>query len=191
MDVLHIALIILVAVGIWAVCELALTIRKTRDSVEQVTRSANEAIEQVQPIIAKADGMVDELQPSVKNIQPLLDKAGTAVDVATVDLATLNDILTDVSDVSGAASNVTNTVSRVADSAANGVAQAVGKLTGRPVHPKQQLTESSQASGQHDADQKADAPEAAHMAHEADTTQADDDSYVTYGSANSDVVDGE
>ena len=93
MDVLHVVLVVLVAVAIWAVVELALTIRRARSSVEEVARSANEAIAQVQPIISKADGMVDDLEPAVKQVQPLIERANTAVDVATVDLASLNDIL--------------------------------------------------------------------------------------------------
>lgn len=194
MDVLHIVLIALVAVAIWAVIELALTIRKARASVDEITRTANDTIQQVQPIIAKADGMVDDLQPSIKGVQPLIDKAGTAVDVATVDLATLNDILSDVSDVSGAASNVTNTVSRVADSAANGVAGALGKITGKTPRQPSHLTAGS-------AEPKAvEAPEAKEQAapehKEAPKPQhaarpAASDSYVTYDSTNSDAVDGD
>lgn len=216
MDVLHIALIVLVAVGIWAVVELALTIRKARSSVEQITRTANETIEQAQPIIAKADGMVDELQPAVKGVQPLIDKAGTAVDVATVDLATLSDILNDVSDVSGAASNVTNTVSRVADSAVNGVVDAVGKLSGRSGHRKPAIAGHAQrpqvpsaredeARGATPAQPEgAKSASAAHAgvetaAKETASSQAprhaakapEEDSYVTYDSTNSDMVDGE
>ena len=56
MDPLHIVLIVLVIAAIWAVVELALTIKKARTSIDEVTRSANDTIEQLQPIISKADG---------------------------------------------------------------------------------------------------------------------------------------
>lgn len=131
MTPLTIFLIILVIAAVWAVVELALTIRKARASVDEITRNANQAIEQVQPIISKVDGMVDDLQPAIKDVQPIIDSAKTAVDVATVDMAKLNDILVDVQTVSGTASNVTNTVNKVADNAAAGVAGVIGKITGK------------------------------------------------------------
>lgn len=136
MDPLKIFLIILVIAGIVVLVELALTLRKARDVVGEVGRSANEAIEQVQPIINKVDGMVDDLQPAVKQVQPLVEKAGTAVDVATVDLASLNDILSDVSDVTNTASNVSSAVNRVADNAATGVAGVFQKISGKGKAPQ-------------------------------------------------------
>lgn len=136
MDVLNIALNLLALAGIWAIVELALTIRKTRSTVDtltkevtEITQNANEALDQVQPIIKKVDGMVTELEPAVEEIQPLLEKANAAVDVVTVDLASVNDILVDVSSVTDTASNVTSTVSKAANSAVSGVAGVVGKFT--------------------------------------------------------------
>lgn len=170
MQPLTIVLVILVVVAIWAVVELALTIRKARSSVEEIARTANDTIEQVQPIIDKVDGMVDDLQPAVKDVQPLLDKAGTAVDVATVDMAKLNDILGDVSTVSGTASTVTTTVNKVADNAAAGVADVIGRITGkrRPAHqPK------LEGAGRPEA-------EAPAQASAVEDGSADEAGYVTY-----------
>lgn len=82
MDPLHIALLVLIVAAVWAVVELALTIKKARTSIDEVTRSANDTIEQLQPIISKADGMVDDLQPSMKKVTPLLESA-TALTTAT------------------------------------------------------------------------------------------------------------
>lgn len=151
MDVLHIVLIVLVVAGIWAVVELALTIRKTRASVEDLTQqvseistTANQTIEQVQPIITRVDSMVADLEPSVEQVQPMLDKITTAVDVATVDLASVNDILVDVSSVTDTATNVTSTVSKAANSAVSGVAGVVGKFTaGGKSHRRRKLAEKS------------------------------------------------
>lgn len=143
MDVLHIVLIVLAVAGVWAVVEIALTIRKTRSAVTEITQqvgditvAANATIEQVQPIISKVDGMVTELGPAVSEVQPMIEKLGTAVDVATVDLASVNDILVDVSSVTDTASNVTSTVSKAANSAVSGVAGVVGKFTAGGKHPR-------------------------------------------------------
>lgn len=133
MDPLHIVLIVLVIAAIWAVVELALTIKKARTSIDEVTRSANDTIEQLQPIISKADGIVDDLQPSVKQVTPLLESAIKTVDTATVSLEQVNSILGDVSEVSSTASAATNVASGVVDTAANAAVGLVNKIAGKAV----------------------------------------------------------
>ena len=139
MDPLHIALLVLIVAAVWAVVELALTIKKARTSIDEVTRSANDTIEQLQPIISKADGMVDDLQPSMKKVTPLLESAIKTVDTATVSLDKVNDILGDVSDVSGAASAATSVASGVVDSAANAAVGLVSKSTRKPAAPHAEI----------------------------------------------------
>ena len=56
MEPLTIALIALVVAGIWAVVELALVLRRTRQSVAELTDSVNDTIGEVRPVIAKLDG---------------------------------------------------------------------------------------------------------------------------------------
>ncbi len=137
MDVLHIVLIVLALAGIWAVVELALVFRKTRSTVDElsgqvgeIAHNTNNTIAQLQPMLDKVDGMVSDLEPAMEQVQPLLEKANTAMDVVTVDLASVNDILVDVSSVTDTASSVTSTVSKAANSAVSGVAGMVGKFTG-------------------------------------------------------------
>ena len=64
MDYLQIALVVLAVAGVWAIVEVALTLRTTRKSITEITLSANNTIEQIQPVISKIDGMVDELDPT-------------------------------------------------------------------------------------------------------------------------------
>lgn len=181
MDPLQIFLIILVIAGIFALVELGLLFKKSRTVVEEVSKNANDTIEQMQPIIQKVDGMVDDLQPAVKQVQPLLDKAGTAVDVATVDMASLNDILSDVSTMTNTASNVTTTVSKVADNTANSVVGVISKISGRGKGaPQQKLEgETSPAPAEVPAPQK---EEPANTANQG---------YVTYDENNSDEKSAE
>lgn len=131
-----ILIIVLVAVAIWAVVELALTIRKARTSliqtlvgVDETIASVNETLEQVQPIVGKLDGTMDDLQPAIKEVHPLIERVETTVDVATVSLAKVNDILGDVSEVSGSAASVSATVKNVTSNAANNMAGAVGRFS--------------------------------------------------------------
>ncbi|HQE70628.1 MAG TPA: DUF948 domain-containing protein, partial [Atopobiaceae bacterium] len=105
MNYMQIALLVLVIAGVWAVVELALTIRKTRKVVDEISITANETVGQVQPIIGKVDGIMDELDPTIKQVPELLGKVGTAVD-------SVNDILGDVSGTTGAVATVTSGVSR-------------------------------------------------------------------------------
>ena len=130
MDFLNVALIVLVLIGVWAVVEVALTMRSARKSIDKLTTSANEVIEQAQPIVAKLDGMVDELEPAAKEAVPLLKKAEVSLDSANVSLERVNGILEDVSSVSGTASTVTGAVNRAAETAVSGVASVVSRLKG-------------------------------------------------------------
>ena len=61
--ILPIVLIVLVLVGIWAVVEIALTMRTARREVEQVSASAREVVEQTQPVVAKLDGIMSRRSP--------------------------------------------------------------------------------------------------------------------------------
>ena len=128
MNYIDIVLILLVVAGIWAVVEIALTMRSARKSIEEVTVSANQTIEQAQPIIAKLDGMMDDLDPTIKQIPALMEKVDTTVDSANTSLESLNVVLGDVAAVSGAASAVTATVSKAASDAVSGVVDSVSKL---------------------------------------------------------------
>lgn len=142
MDYLQIALLVLVVVGVWAVVEIALTMRSARRDIEKVTTSANDLIEQVQPVVAKLDGVVDELEPAAKHMAPLAESAETTIAAANVSVERLNGILADVSAVSGTASSVTGAVNRVAESAASGVASVMSRITGSgPAEHAAQLEE--------------------------------------------------
>lgn len=169
MDLLVILRVILLAAAIWAVAELALTIRKARGSVDELTRSANDAIGQVQPIIDKVDGAVDDLQPALKQVDPLMEKATTAVDQANESLARVNGILGDVSTVSGTAAAATDAVSKVATGAGSAVTGLVDKIAGKP-----------KAEPKHLAGKEPGALEGA--AQDADEP-AGTSGYVTYGDA--------
>ena len=120
-DPMSILLLVLIAAGIWVLVELALTARRTRSSVIQLTRSANETFEQTQPVISKLDGVLDDLQPSAKRVDPLLTRANVLIDEVTIGLDKVNDILGDVSEVSGTAAGVSLAVGHVANNAASSV----------------------------------------------------------------------
>ena len=128
MDYLQIALVVLAVAGVWAIVEVALTLRTTRKSITEITLSANNTIEQIQPVISKIDGMVDELDPTIKQLPALMQKVDEAAENANTSLESLNVVLGDVATGSGAASAVTATVSKAASDAVTGVVESVSKL---------------------------------------------------------------
>lgn len=131
MEPLTIALIVLVIAGIWAVIELALFLRRTRKSVADVTDSLNQTIVEFQPTVAKLDGIVDELGSSSKQLEPILEKASTTVDLVNVNLVRTESVLADVNTATNTAANLTTSVSATAGNAAAAVAGAVNKVAGK------------------------------------------------------------
>ena len=180
MEPLTIALIVLVVVAVWAVVELALTIRKTRGTIDTLAESVNTTIEEVQPVIAKLDGIADEFAPASKQVEPLITKAQTAVDAVSIDLLRLDGILGDVSTVTGTASNATNAVNAVVGSAANAATGLINRIGGgkEPEKPSARI-----AGGDQD-DTNPDVPVDPTPAKPTESeAKAADGGYFTYPSA--------
>ena len=159
MEPIQIVLIVLVAAGIWAVVELALTIRRARttvDTLDKTMNEVNEAIGEARPVIAKLDGVVDDLQPALSQVEPLLKQGSVAIEALSADLIEINGVLRDVSQVTG-------TVSTASDAATEKVQRLLGKKH-RTASAKRALSESaepkdadaSDALAAEDADTRAD-----------------------------------
>lgn len=149
MDPLHILLVLLVIAGIWAVIELALTIRRTRttvDSLDKTMGEVNDMLAETRPVVAKLDGAIDELQPALTQVEPLLKSANVAVDALTSNLIEVEAVVRDVSTVTGAAANAGNAVSGVADSASEAVQKLLGKFKPGSPDPERALNEGADSS---------------------------------------------
>lgn len=130
MDPMQIVLIVLALAGVWAVAELALTLRRTRGVVSSLNKTVeqlNGTLEEARPMVAKLDAAVDELQPAMAQIEPLLKQANVAVEALSADLIEVNGVLRDVSAVSGAAASTSNAVTGLADAASDRVQKFFGK----------------------------------------------------------------
>lgn len=133
MQPLDILLIALVVVAIWAVVELGITLRKTRASIDEISHSATEVLDQCTPVIVKLDGVVDELQPALRDVPQMVDKLTVTVDEANMALGSVNGILGDVSSTTSGIAGVGESASRIvntATSAAVGVVSKVASLGG-------------------------------------------------------------
>lgn len=172
-DPMSILLLVLIAAGIWVLVELALTARRTRSSVIQLTRSANETFEQTQPVISKLDGVLDDLQPSAKRVDPLLTRANVLMDEVTIGLDKVNDILGDVSEVSGTAAGVSLAVGHVANNAASSVNGVIDRIKSKAT------PEASRIRGT--AEGVPALGEASGQAKSQVSKAAKDSGYITYG----------
>lgn len=143
MSPIQIALLVLAVAGVWAVAELALTLRKTRGVVESLDKtvdSLNNTIAEAQPIVAKLDGAVDELGPALAQVEPLLKSGQNAVDALTSDLVEVEAVVRDISDVTGSMSKASNAVSTVTDSAAGAVQKIFDKVKSPKIDADRQLS---------------------------------------------------
>lgn len=131
MSPIQIALLLLAVAGVWAVIELALTLRKTRnvvDSLDKTVSDLNNTLAEAQPVVAKLDGAVDELTPALAQVEPLLKSSKTAVDALTSNLVEVEAVVRDISEVTGSVAEASNAVSSVTDSAAGAVQKLFNKV---------------------------------------------------------------
>ena len=131
MSPIQIALLLLAVAGVWAIVELALTLRKTRtvvDSLDKTVNDLNNTIAEAQPVVAKLDGAVDELTPALAQMEPLLKSSKTAVDALTSNLVEVEAVVRDISEVTGSMAEASNAVSSVTDSAAGAVQKLFNKV---------------------------------------------------------------
>ena len=163
MEPLTIVLIVLGIVAVWAVAEMAITIRKARAALDEISHSATEAIDQVTPVVSKLDGVVDELQPALREVPPMMEKVSTLVDDASVSLNSVNSILGDVSSATHGVAGVGDAAGRIvntATSAAVGVVSKVASFGGITIPEGQQLIGKGgdKAAGKPEQSAELDAP---------------------------------
>ncbi|MGN8741679.1 hypothetical protein ACTNC4_08870 [Collinsella sp. HCP3S3_B8] len=148
MSPIQIALLLLAVAGVWAVIELALTLRKTRtvvDSLDKTVGDLNNTIAEAQPVVAKLDGAVDELTPALAQVEPLLKSSKTAVDALTSNLVEVEAVVRDISEVTGSMAEASNAVSSVTDSAAGAVQKLFNKVKAPAVDAEHNLSAAAEA----------------------------------------------
>lgn len=178
MEPLQILLIVLVVAGIWAVAELALTIRRARATVGEVDRAVgelNETLAETRPVVAKLDGAIDELTPALSQVEPLLKSANVAVDALSANLVEVEAVVRDVAQVTGSVATAQEAVAGVADSASGAVQRILGKI-------KAPAADAERALHAGEAPREA-APAEAPVEEPAAEEPAQPTRYYTYGAA--------
>lgn len=151
MSPIQIALLLLAVAGVWAIAELALTLRKTRnvvDSLDKTVNDLNNTIAEAQPVVAKLDGAVDELTPALAQMEPLLKSSKTAVDALTSNLVEVEAVVRDISEVTGSMAEASNAVSSVTDSAAGAVQKLFNKVKSPAADTERKLAAAAAAEAE-------------------------------------------
>ena len=135
MELLHtvvipILVIALLAVGIWAVIELVLVLRRARKTVDTANELVTEAKTSLEPTLARIDPIVEQVQPAAARLDPLVERAQLTVDAANLEIMRLDQILEDVSKVTEVAGKAAQSVDTVTSAPAELVTGAVEKLRG-------------------------------------------------------------
>lgn len=123
-EIIGIALpVVYVVVGValvWLIVELVSTLRKTRKTVddlraqvEPVLESANRMTADLEPAVKHVNQMAAQLEPAVAKVDPLMERVTLTVDAANLEIMRVDQILEDVTQITGTVSNTLDTVDTV------------------------------------------------------------------------------
>ncbi len=104
--ILPIVYIIVGCVLAWFIVELVITVRKLRSK-------AVGTIDELQPTLKNIETMVGDIQPTVKKIDPLVDRVTLTVDSVNLEMMRVDAILEDVTQMTGAVSKTLDAVDNV------------------------------------------------------------------------------
>lgn len=116
--------VVLVAVGaavVWLVIELALTIRKARSTVAEVS-------DQIKPSIQNIEKITTDIQPIIQKADPLVERVSLTVDAANLEIMRVDEILGDVSKITGSVSKTVGAVDSVTSAPIDFVTTATKKI---------------------------------------------------------------
>lgn len=140
---LPILYVVIAIVVIWLIVELILTIRKTRAVVEDVQKSLDVVVKDV-------DDIKTDLMPAIKKVDPLMDRVSLSVDAVNLELLRVDEIMTDVKTMSAAAAGATksiNTVTSAPVDFVSGVANKVRRHFGPKAASKESMRIAAAKSG--------------------------------------------
>ncbi len=144
--VLPIVYIVVGVVLVWFVIELALTIRRTRSTVDSVH-------EQIGPTIEHVNEIAKGIEPVVAKADPLMDRVALTVDAANLEIMRVDQILEDVSQMTGTVTKTLDTVDSVTSLPLDAVNSLTTKV--RSIFKKPQASEQSQRLGEERAAENA------------------------------------
>lgn len=91
---------------VWLAVELAVTFRKTRETVTEMKK-------QLDPTLAHVEKITAQLEPVAGKVDPLVDRVSLTVDAANLEIMRVDQILEDVSQVTGSLTKTMDAVDTV------------------------------------------------------------------------------
>ena len=119
--VLPIVYIIVGAGLVWFIVELALTIRKTRTTVTDIQKQLDPTLQSVQHITAS-------IEPVTAKVDPLVDRVSLTVDAANLEIMRVDQILEDVSQITGSATKTMDAVGTITNAPLDLVTSVTDKV---------------------------------------------------------------
>ena len=131
------------AVLVWFVVELALTIRSTRSTIDDAHKELTPTLQNVEKITAQVDALVtdqidplltrvneiaEEAKPAVGRVDPLVERLSLTVDAANLELMRVDQILEDVTQITDSVSKAAGAVDTVTSAPIDLVNSLTGKL---------------------------------------------------------------
>lgn len=122
--ILPILYILVALVVIWLVIELAITARNTRKTLKDVQESVDKAVQDVNKI-------TNEIIPAVQKIDPMMERLNLTIDAANLELMRLDDIMSDVSEITSKGVKAANSIDTVTSAPLNLVNNVADKVRRR------------------------------------------------------------
>lgn len=123
-DILPWLYAVIAIVVIWLVVELVITIRKSRQTIEEVQKSLDSAVKGMNDI-------TNELMPALKKVDPLLDRVSLSVDALNMEILRVDDIVTDVKTMTEVAAKATQSIDTVTSAPVEFVSSVADKVRRR------------------------------------------------------------
>lgn len=147
--ILPIVYIIVGAALVWFVVELAITLRKTRSTVDSVHK-------QIEPTIDHVNSITKAIEPVVAKVDPLMDRVSLTVDAANLEIMRVDQILEDVGQMTGTVTKTLDTVDSVTSLPLDAVNSLSTKV--RSIFKKPQASSQSVRLGEEKAEADAAKP---------------------------------
>ena len=94
-------------------------------------KRANDMIDkQVTPMLDDAKAMTESLKPAIAQVDPLMDRINLTMDAANLEIMRVDEIMQDVSSITGALADTTSTVNEITTVPLNAVNSVTSKVRG-------------------------------------------------------------
>lgn len=145
---------------VWFVVELAITLRKTRKTVDEVKA-------ELDPTLKNVAELTEQVKPVVAKVDPLVERVSLTVDAANLELMRVDQILEDVTGITDSVSSTLETVDTVTNAPMELVKNVSNRVSSAFKSRKASATSINMAQEKTAADTTNSPKEAAHKAAES------------------------